>query len=102
MAFVEKDGDLRKDSRMMEFNAVVNRLLQEAPEGRRRNLRLRTFSVLCLNEECGLLEWVNNTDCIRHVIALAHSYCSDLLPPIIFKVFVFSFFICSLSLEATE
>lgn len=71
---------------MMEFNAVANRLLQESPEGRRRNLRLRTYSVVCLNEECGLLEWVNHTDCLRHVIGLAHSFCADILPPITYKV----------------
>jgi phosphatidylinositol kinase/protein kinase (PI-3 family) len=59
----EKDGDLRKDARMMEVNALLNRILQEDPEGRKRNLRLRTYSVTCLNEECGLLEWVENTSC---------------------------------------
>ena len=59
----EKAGDLRKDARMMEVNALLNRILQEDPEGRKRNLRLRTYSVTCLNEECGLLEWVENTSC---------------------------------------
>jgi hypothetical protein len=46
---------------MMDFNNVLNRVLQEDPEGRRRALRLRTYSVTCLNEECGLLEWVYAT-----------------------------------------
>jgi serine/threonine-protein kinase ATR len=68
----EKNGDLRKDNRMMEFNHTVNRVLQESADGRRRNLRLRTFAVVCLNEECGILEWVNNTSCIRHLITEAH------------------------------
>ena len=62
----EKNGDLRKDARMMEFNTVLNRILQEDPEGRRRNLRIRTYSVTCLDEECGLLEWVENTSCEWH------------------------------------
>jgi serine/threonine-protein kinase ATR len=65
----EKDGDLRKDSRLMEFNCVVNRLLAEDAEGRRRGLKLRTYAVVCLNEECGILEWVEHTRCIRHLIA---------------------------------
>ena len=47
---------------------------QEDPEGRRRNLKLRTYAVVCLNEECGILEWVNNTSCVRHLISEAHSY----------------------------
>jgi serine/threonine-protein kinase ATR len=68
----EKNGDLRKDARLMEFNSVVNGLLQEDQDGRRRSLRLRTFSVVCLNEECGVLEWVDNTNCVRHLINDSH------------------------------
>jgi serine/threonine-protein kinase ATR len=40
-------------------------LLVEDPEGISRGLRLRTYSVICLDEECGLLEWVENTRPIR-------------------------------------
>lgn len=64
----EKSGDLRKDARTMEFNGLVNRLLQRDAEGRRRNLRLRTYAVVCLNEECGLIEWVPRTQCLRNCI----------------------------------
>ena len=65
----EKSGDLRKDSRMMELNTTINRLLQQDPEGRRRKLRVRTYAVICLNEQCGLLEWVPQTVGMRHVIS---------------------------------
>ena len=68
----EKNGDLRKDARIMEFNAVINRVFQDDPEARRRNLRLRTYSVVCLNEECGLLEWVNHTSHLRSLIQQSH------------------------------
>ena len=103
----EKNGDLRKDNRcdtsehhtpffliaadavllslpvrVMEFNTVVNRLMQDDPEGRRRSLKMRTFSVVCLNEECGILEWVNNTACVRHLISEAHA----LWPPGVYPV----------------
>lgn len=74
----EKDGDLRKDARLMEFNTTVNRLLQLGPQGRKRKLHLRTFAVICLNEECGILEWVDNTVCLRHVINEAHSFSASL------------------------
>lgn len=37
---------------------MINRLLQKDPAGRGRKLRLRTYAVICLNEECGVLEWV--------------------------------------------
>jgi len=76
----EKDGDLRKDAHMMEFNVVINRLLQEDPDGRRRRMRLRTFSVICLNEECGILEWVNDTNTLRNVISESHRYWPEEYP----------------------
>ncbi|XP_045771949.1 serine/threonine-protein kinase ATR-like isoform X2 [Maniola jurtina] len=64
--------DLRKDYRLMEFNVVVNRFLQDAPETRRRRLYIRTYSVLPLNEECGLIEWVPNLVGLRPI--LVHIY----------------------------
>lgn len=42
----------------MEFHSLINKLLQKDPETRRRQLRIRTYAVVPLNEECGLLEWV--------------------------------------------
>lgn len=81
----EKDGDLRKDARLMEFNTTVNRLLTEDPEGCKRNLRLRTYAVVCLNEECGILEWVNHTDCLRALIHKAHLYWQDVFPVLSYK-----------------
>lgn len=63
-----QNGDLRKDARLMEFNTVVNRLLQKDTHGRRRKLQLRTYSVIILNEECGLCEWVPNTTAFRILV----------------------------------
>lgn len=71
---MEKDGDLRKDVHMMEFNHTVNRLLMHHTQSRKKKLRLRTYAVVCLNEECGLLEWVNNTECLRQAIHDSHYY----------------------------
>mmetsp|Transcript_49692 Transcript_49692/g.89243 ORF Transcript_49692/g.89243 Transcript_49692/m.89243 type:complete len:2221 (+) Transcript_49692:337-6999(+) len=64
----ERRGDLRKDSRMMEFSVMVNQLLAKNPDARRRNLEVRTFNVVILSEKCGLLEWVPNTKGMRHII----------------------------------
>lgn len=44
---------------MMEFSAVINVLLGRAPDARRRELRLTTYAVVPLSEECGLIEWVH-------------------------------------------
>ncbi|KAJ8680180.1 hypothetical protein QAD02_015967 [Eretmocerus hayati] len=52
--------DLRRDFRLMEFNDIVNKYLQKDPESRRRRLYIRTYGVVPLNEECGLVEWVSN------------------------------------------
>eukprot|EP01038_Epipyxis_sp_PR26KG_P009200 gene9200-12410_t len=77
----EREGDLRKDARLMEFNTTVNRLLYSDFETRKNNLRLRTYSVVCLNEECGLLEWVNHTDSLRNCIKTAHEYAGVVAYP---------------------
>ncbi|WVZ78438.1 hypothetical protein U9M48_026147, partial [Paspalum notatum var. saurae] len=60
--------DLRKDSRMMEFNAMINHLLSKVPESRRRKLYIRTFAVVPLTEDCGMVEWVPNTRGLRHIL----------------------------------
>lgn len=60
--------DLRKDARLMDFNSVVNKLLRANSEARRRQLHIRTYSVVPLNEECGLIEWVRNTCALRALL----------------------------------
>ena len=60
--------DLRKDGRLMEFNSMINRLLKKDPESRKRNLLVRTYAVIPLNEECGLIEWVPNCVPFRHIL----------------------------------
>ncbi|KAJ2077183.1 hypothetical protein H4R24_005284 [Coemansia sp. RSA 988] len=60
--------DLRKDARLMEFNSMINQLLDADAHTRRRGLRIRTYAVVPLNEECGLIEWVGPTTGIRHIL----------------------------------
>ncbi|XP_011503709.1 PREDICTED: serine/threonine-protein kinase atr-like [Ceratosolen solmsi marchali] len=60
--------DLRRDFRLMEFNDIVNKYLQKDPESRRRRLYIRTYSVVPLNEECGLIEWVPNLLGYRNIL----------------------------------
>uniref|UniRef100_A0A0K0F940 Serine/threonine-protein kinase ATR n=1 Tax=Strongyloides venezuelensis TaxID=75913 RepID=A0A0K0F940_STRVS len=67
-----KDSDeLRKDLRAMEFNKRVNSLLIRNPEARRRHLRIRTYTVIPLQEEGGIIEWVPN------LITLKGALCSE-------------------------
>ena len=61
--------DLRKDARFLEFSNMLSRIMQKHREGRRRKLRLRTYAVVPLNEECGLIEWVQNTVPFRLILS---------------------------------
>uniref|UniRef100_A0A0D9WU94 Serine/threonine-protein kinase ATR n=1 Tax=Leersia perrieri TaxID=77586 RepID=A0A0D9WU94_9ORYZ len=69
--------DLRKDSRMMEFNAMINRLLSKVPESRRRKLYIRTFAVVPLTEDCGMVEWVPNTRGLRQILQDIYITCGN-------------------------
>ncbi|KAJ2688469.1 hypothetical protein GGH99_003027 [Coemansia sp. RSA 1285] len=62
--------DLRKDARLMEFNSMINQLLgtQTQTQKQKRGLHIRTYAVIPLNEECGLIQWVGPTTGVRHVL----------------------------------
>ncbi|EOD43838.1 putative inositol kinase kinase protein [Neofusicoccum parvum UCRNP2] len=60
--------DLRKDQRLMEFNAMVNRALLGDVESSKRRLDIRTYAVTPLNEECGACEWVDGLKPMRDII----------------------------------
>ncbi|KAI0660728.1 hypothetical protein C8Q70DRAFT_912237 [Cubamyces menziesii] len=66
--FLAKKDDLRKDSRLMDFNAILNKLLKSDSDSRRRQLHIRTYGVVSLNEEAGLIQWVPNTVPIRPIL----------------------------------
>lgn len=60
--------DLRKDQRLMEFNAMINRALQRDVESSKRRLYIKTYAVTPLNEECGTIEWVEGLKPMRDII----------------------------------
>jgi serine/threonine-protein kinase ATR len=64
---VKRDDDLRKDMRMMEFAGFVNGILSQDRQCRQRDLSIPTFAVVCLNEQCGIIEWVENTRAFREI-----------------------------------
>jgi serine/threonine-protein kinase ATR len=70
----EAKGDLRKDARVQDLNNVINRLFTSRAEDKgvsthRRCLNMRTFTVTCLSEDTGILEWVPNTAALRALVA---------------------------------
>jgi serine/threonine-protein kinase ATR len=60
--------DLRKDQRLMEFNGMINRSLKRDAESSKRQLYIRTYAVTPLNEECGIIEWVDGLRTHRDII----------------------------------
>ena len=75
----EAKGDLRKDARVQDLNNVINRLFASSGDGRRqrRRLHLRTFSVVCLSEDTGILQWVPNTDSLRNCVSESYNPQAD-------------------------
>ena len=64
--------DLRKDQRLMEFNAMIGRGLKWSAESSKRRLYIRTYAVTPLNEECGAIEWVDGLKPMRDIILAAY------------------------------
>ena len=60
--------DLRKDQRLMEFNAMINRALKKDAGSSKRRLYIKTYAVTPLNEECGLIEWIDNLKTLREIL----------------------------------
>jgi serine/threonine-protein kinase ATR len=60
--------DLRKDQRLMEFNAMINRAFQRDTASTKRRLYIKTYGVTPLNEECGAIEWVEGLKPMRDII----------------------------------
>lgn len=60
--------DLRRDFRLMEFNGVVKHYLNSDLETRERRLNIRTYGVLPLNEEYGIIEWLDNLHTFRSIL----------------------------------
>ncbi len=65
---IKPNEDLRLDARLVEFNRLVNALLQKDSAARKRNLYIRTYSVVPIAENCGLIEWVPNMKPMRHIL----------------------------------
>ncbi|KAF6202394.1 hypothetical protein GE061_004793 [Apolygus lucorum] len=63
-----KTDDLRLDSRLMEFNSIINLLLRRDSVAEEKDLSIRTYSVVPLNSECGLIEWLSGLLPLKGII----------------------------------
>ena len=61
----DKFGDLRKEARFIDFAVLCNKMLENDAESRKRNLRLRTYAIVPLSRNSGLIEWIKNTQTLK-------------------------------------
>ncbi|KAI9245342.1 hypothetical protein BDA99DRAFT_528116 [Phascolomyces articulosus] len=66
---VKRNDDLRKDARMMEFNHMISTFLKRDTKARERDLYIRTYGIIPLGENWGLIEWVNNLHPLKAIVA---------------------------------
>ncbi|KAJ1947369.1 hypothetical protein FBU59_001879 [Linderina macrospora] len=64
----KSEDDMRKDACAMRFSAMINHLLQANQQTRQRDLHIRTYAVVPLSEQCGVIEWVGSTTGIRQIL----------------------------------
>ncbi|EST09037.1 PIK-related kinase, FATC [Kalmanozyma brasiliensis GHG001] len=69
----KRDDDLRQDAVMQQVFRMVNELLQADRRTRERKLSIRTYTVLPLGPQCGLLEFVVNTVPLGEVLIALHA-----------------------------
>ncbi|PWN20280.1 hypothetical protein BCV69DRAFT_283157 [Microstroma glucosiphilum] len=64
--------DLRQDAVMQQVFTLLNGLLKSDQRAGERELKIRTYIVLPLGPQCGLLEFVGNTSPIGNIVVAAH------------------------------
>lgn len=64
----DKFGDLRKEQRFIDFAVLCNKMLENDAEARKRNLRLRTYAIVPLSRNTGLIEWIQNTNTLKNIV----------------------------------
>ncbi|KAJ3000566.1 hypothetical protein HDV02_004861 [Globomyces sp. JEL0801] len=65
--------DLRQDAVLMSVFNMVNYLLKKKYESRKRNLSIRTYNIVPLAAQAGVVHWVDNTIPLGDLLADAHS-----------------------------
>lgn len=68
IALLKPKDDLRKDSRFMELCRLLNQNFSKS----KSKYAIKTFAVTPLNDECGIIEWVENTASFRSILLKAY------------------------------
>ncbi len=66
--FLVKGGeDLRMDARLQHLFSVMNRVLDQDSACAKRHLQVKTYKVIPMTPDMGLIEWVSNTRPLQNV-----------------------------------
>ncbi|CAO1627123.1 unnamed protein product [Jaminaea pallidilutea] len=68
----KSEDDLRQDAVMQQVFRMLNELLARDRRAKERHLKVRTYVVLPLGPQCGLLEFVGNTQTIGEALVRTH------------------------------
>ena len=60
--------DIRQDERVMQLFGLVNALLSKDSDTRKKNLSIRTYPVIPLSHNTGIIGWVSNCDTLHQLI----------------------------------
>ncbi|KAK2715090.1 hypothetical protein QYM36_009917 [Artemia franciscana] len=66
------NDDTRQDAVMEQVFTFVNSCLEQNREARERRLKIRTYKVVPLSSQSGVIEWVNNTQMMGDWLQSAH------------------------------
>ncbi|KAG5680126.1 hypothetical protein PVAND_009651 [Polypedilum vanderplanki] len=72
--------DLRIDFRFLEFVKVVNDFYRKDSDASQRSLIARTYSVIPLNEELGMIEWIPNLKTFKAIISSQYALAKIKVP----------------------
>ena len=65
----DKQNDLRKEARFIDFCSLVNKMLESDTEARNSALKLRTYALVPLGRHSCMIEWIKNTATLKSIVA---------------------------------
>lgn len=68
LALVKGGEDIRLDQRIQQLFILMNQIFKNDPDCMRLEIGLKTFNVVPMNKRLGIVEWVPNTDPLKHLI----------------------------------
>jgi ataxia telangiectasia mutated family protein len=65
--------DLRQDAVLSSVFNTINTLLQKNRNSRQRNLHIRTYKIVPVAPQAGVVHWVDGTNPLGDILMEAHS-----------------------------